>query len=52
MKCSSNVKEAVINGDTIEEEEEKEEEENVETPENEQIIASELERIKSRGIRK
>ena len=39
VKCSSNVKEAVINGDTIEEEEEKEEEENVETPENEQIIA-------------
>ena len=36
VKCSSNVKEAVINGDTIEEEEEKEEEENVETPENEQ----------------
>ena len=51
VKCSSNVKEAVINGDTIEEEEEKEEEENVETPENEQIIALELERIKSRAIR-
>ena len=50
VKSSSNVKEEVIiNGDTIEEE--KEEEENVETPENEQIIALELERIKSRAIR-
>ena len=50
VKSSSNVKEEVIiNGDPIEEE--KEEEENVETPENEQIIALELERIKSRAIR-
>ena len=51
VKSSSNVKEEVIIGDTIEEEEKEEEEENVETPESEQIIALELERIKSRAIR-
>ena len=49
VKSSSNVKKEVIDGDTIEEE--KEEKESVETPENEQIIALELERIKSRAIR-